>query len=75
MKQLDLHGIRHCNVKKEIIRFIEDNLNSTSMLEIIIGNSIEMCSLTQSVLDEYELKYYNGGYLGVKHGIITVHIE
>ncbi len=75
MQQLDLHGIRHNNVNKKVIRFIEDNFNSTDIIEIIIGNSKEMEKITTNVLDEYSLKYYTNGYLGVKQGIITVHMS
>jgi DNA-nicking Smr family endonuclease len=57
MKKLDLHGLKHEDVKRKVIHFIEDNWNSGEVVEIITGHSPKMKHLTADVLDEYNLKW------------------
>ena len=70
MKKLNLHGIKHGDVKRKVIHFVEDNWNSGKEIEIITGNSDKMRKLAIEILNEYNLYYrighmftYNKGYL------------
>lgn len=57
MKKLDLHRTRHDDVRRKVIRFIEDNWASGEEVEIITGNSQRMKGVVMIVLDEYNLDY------------------
>ena len=60
-KRLDLHGIRHADVKQLVIQFIEDNWESEEEdFEIITGHSANMKGIVLNVLDEYNLQYTVG---------------
>ena len=69
--KIDLHRVRHEDVRDKVIRFIEKNWASKLEAEIITGNSLVMKSLVMEVLDEYKLSYqigrmfdpYNKGYI------------
>lgn len=70
MEKLNLHGTKHENVTRKVIRFIENNWNSGEEIEIITGYSNKMQGLVIDVLKEYNLSYrigrefdYNKGYL------------
>lgn len=72
MEKLNLHGTKHENVTRKVIRFIEDNWDSGREIEIITGYSNKMQELVINVLEEYNLSYktgrefdYNKGYLVV----------
>jgi len=54
---LDLHGVRHEDVKPEVVRFVEKNWNSGVKGTIVTGHSIRMKVLVSEVLDEYKLVY------------------
>lgn len=71
MKELDLHGIKHENVRSMLIRFIEDLWLTGTSVEIITGNSPEMKAIVIEILKEYKLEYSDGGCLGVKTAVIT----
>jgi len=58
--KLDLHGIRHIDAKREVIRFIEDNWRSGDEIEIITGHSAVMKGIVINILDEYKLSYNVG---------------
>ncbi len=60
LHKLDLHGVRHDDVKSKVINFIEDNWNSEEDLEIITGHSSKMKGIVLNVLDEYKLPYTIG---------------
>ena len=53
-KQLDLHGVRHQDVKRLVENFV---LLNELPLRIITGNSPKMLSLVSEVLDRHEFKY------------------
>lgn len=73
MKKLDLHGMKHEDVRNEVIRFIEANWNENeSELEIVTGYSTTMKYLVRDVLNEYQLDYRDGDVLGVNQGFIRV---
>lgn len=71
MKTLDLHGIRHEDVRNILIRFIESLWLTGTEVEIVTGHSPQMKAIVIEVLGEYKLKYDDGGFLGVKPAIIT----
>jgi len=73
VKTLDLHGIRHAEVEREVIRFIEANWNTGNELKIIIGHSPVMQKLVVGVLDDYKLDYRIGNYLGFDKTFISVY--
>ncbi len=81
MKELDLHGIKHDDVKQEVIRFIEQNWDDGSLhdediedeaLEIVTGHSQPMRQMVIDILEEYELNYRVGDFLGVNTGFVRV---
>ena len=54
MKKLDLHGIKHEDVRAEVIRFVEDNFPAEEECKIVFGHSLVMWGLIKGVLDEYD---------------------
>jgi len=69
--KLDLHGVKHVDVKPMVIRFIEDLLRTKTVVEIITGHSPKMKAIVIEVLEEYKLEYSDGGFLGVNPAVIT----
>ena len=65
MDKLDLHGIKHEDVYKAVIQFIEKNWASGKEIQIITGHSAKMRSIVKEVLNEYEL-YYSAEELSPK---------
>lgn len=74
MKKIDLHYTRHRHVPSKLIRFIEDNWNTDTQVEIITGNSLRMKEIVKKVLDEYKLEYREGDFQGVNMGFIRTDI-
>jgi len=72
MKKLDLHGIKHKDVKQKVIRFIEDNWDIKEEIEIMTGNSKRMQGIVEEVLKEYKLEYKIGDFLGFNKSFIKV---
>ena len=72
MKKLDLHGVRHEDVKNEVHRFINANFNDEITLKIITGHSPKMVELVSKVLDGYRMSYRVGGYFGNQDATITI---
>ena len=72
MKKLDLHGIKHEDVRNEVIRAIESGWDSGEVLEIITGHSKEMKKLAKEVITEYDLPYKIGDELGINNNFIKV---
>ena len=60
--KLDLHGVKHHEVRNKVIRIVEDNWGEGLGVEIITGNSDEMKSIVGNVLDEYNLDYTVGTF-------------
>ena len=58
--RLDLHGVRHADVKEIVENFVLLHQNHMP-LEIIYGNSIKMYNLVTEVLDRLGVEY-NSGY-------------
>ena len=74
-KKLDLHGTRYDSAESKIIRFIEDNWDANSDLEIITGHSKEMKSIVIEILNEYKLKYRIGDFAGLNKGFIVISMD
>ncbi len=73
MKELNLHGVRHEDVKQKVIKFIEQNWDGDENgPEIVTGHSQDMRQLVIDVLGEYKLDYRVGDFLGVNTGFIRV---
>ena len=72
MDKLDLHRTRHPEVRRKVIRFIEDNWDSGKEIEIVTGYSSKMRSLVTEVLDEYDLSYTIGRELDHSKGYLVV---
>jgi len=72
--RLDLHRVRHENVPRIVVSFIEDHWNSRLEAEIITGNSPAMRKIVEDILKEYKLTYsigrlfdyFNSGYIVVR---------
>jgi len=67
---LDLHGVKHADVQREIDVFLYQQMQAQSTnVTIITGNSVKMKTLVQSVLAEYgmvgEDGFWNKGELPV----------
>ena len=60
MEKLDLHRIKHSEVKRKVIHFIEDSWGSGKEAEIVTGNSDIMRGIVINILDEYGLNYQIG---------------
>jgi len=79
MRSLDLHRIRHEDVRNLTIRFVEDNWDLLDILEgeieIITGHSKKMKEIVIEVLDEYHLSYYIGDELGLNKGFLKVRLD
>ena len=60
--KLDLHGVRHHEVRNKVIRIVEENWGEGMEVEIVTGNSDEMKSIVSNVLDEYNLDYKVGTF-------------
>ena len=69
--KLDLHGVRHHEVRNKVIRLVEDNWGEGLGVEIITGNSDEMKSIVGNVLDEYNLDYQVGTFFNPNTIITT----
>ena len=69
--KLDLHGVRHHEVRNKVIRLVEDNWGEGLNVEIVTGNSDEMKSIVGNVLDEYHLDYKVGTFFNPNTIITT----
>lgn len=75
MKELDLHGVRHEDVEREVIRFVEDNWGKGEAVRIITGHSIEMVKLVSGVLYSYQVPFMTRGHLGFDKTNIVVGLD
>jgi DNA-nicking Smr family endonuclease len=62
MVKIDLHGVRHADVRRVLIRFIEDHMYTADEGEVIYGYSTSMPALVREVADEYKLTYREGKF-------------
>ena len=66
--KLDLHQVRHEDVRGRCIEFVEANWDTGEEIHIITGYSDMMMELVIQVLKEYNLRYeegdcFNKGYI------------
>lgn len=57
MKELDLHGLYHHQVRDEVENFVLVNAKELP-LRIITGGSTFMKNLTQNILDKHKFEYH-----------------
>lgn len=55
--ELDLHGVRHAEVGRKVIRFVESHWNSDKEAKIITGHSRRMKVIVKDILNEYKLSW------------------
>ena len=60
MSRLDLHGFKHEDVPREVIRFVEDSWDCGDETTIVTGHSGRMKDIVIEVLEEYGLEYEAG---------------
>lgn len=72
MAKLDLHGMRHIDVRSSVIGFIEDNWDSEADLSIVTGHSPRMKGIVKEVIEEYKLDYKEGDFFGFNNATITI---
>lgn len=72
MKKLNLHGIKHKDVTRKVIHFIEDHWDSDEEVEIIVGNSNKMRKIVIAVLNEYSLCYRIGHMFTYDKGCLII---
>lgn len=69
MKKLDLHGVRHHEVRSMVICFVEKYWDTETEVEIVTGYSKRMKDIVMEVLDEYKLEY-SDKFMGFDRGYI-----
>jgi DNA-nicking Smr family endonuclease len=57
MKELDLHGLYHHQVRDEVENFVLLNAKELPV-RIIIGGSTRMKNLTENILHKHKFDYY-----------------
>ena len=53
---LDLHGVRHHDVKDDVIDFCYQHQGSIPLI-IICGNSVNMIKIVSQTLDDHQIEY------------------
>ena len=71
MKQLDLHGIKHSEVKILLDQFLWENMKSNQIeVEVITGHSEHMKKIVKDCIEDYMMKceedFLNKGKLIIK---------
>lgn len=56
MKELDLHGLYHHQVRDEVENFVLLNAKELPV-RIIVGNSFRMRNLTENILNKHNFEY------------------
>lgn len=73
MKTLDLHGTRHEDVEREVVKFVESCWGTAEEeAQIITGHSDRMRDLAIKILNEYDATVRIGGELGLDRTYIKV---
>lgn len=70
--KLDLHGVKHSDVQKEVDSFLWKNHDNIPV-QIVTGNSEKMKQEVIKVLKDYDYNYRIGDYLGINTGFIEVY--
>jgi hypothetical protein len=66
--QLDLHGIRHCDVDRKVENFILLNQTSTPLI-IICGNSQRMIDIVNHTVNRLCIQEYTMN----RYGVISIY--
>ena len=74
LRKIDLHNLRHNEVRSFLIRHIEDMWNSETDVQIITGHSMKMKEIVIEILKEYKLDYRIGDIFGSNQGFIKTTI-
>ena len=72
--KIDLHGVKHEDVKQKVIRFVEKYWNTDTRIQIVTGNSFAMKKEVIDVLKEYNLDYVIGDFFGFVNNYITTKV-
>jgi DNA-nicking Smr family endonuclease len=72
--RIDLHGVKHADVRQEVIRFVEKYWNTNTRIQIVTGNSPAMKKEVINVLKEYKLDYVIGDFFGFVSNYITTKV-
>jgi len=70
MEILDLHGIKHEDVKALVDSFININFNNLP-IEIITGNSVHMLKIVRKIVQSHELNMEPTNYINLGSYIIS----
>ena len=73
--KIDLHGIKHEDVKSVVIKFIESHWGSDKEGIIVYGNSDRMRTMVQEIIEEYNLNYKEGKFGDLTIISTTIHFE
>ena len=66
--------MKHEDVPRVVIRFVENNWASSTEIEIITGNSPKMKEIVIEVIQEYDLDFHVG-FMGLNTGRIVIDME
>lgn len=72
--RIDLHGVKHADVKQEVIAFVEKYWNTDTKIQIVTGNSTAMKKEVIAVLKTYGLDYIIGDFFGFVSNYITTKV-
>jgi|VirMetMinimDraft_7_1064189.scaffolds.fasta_scaffold396695_2 uncharacterized Zn finger protein len=72
ISKLDLHGVRHIDVQKEVDSFLWENHDNLPVI-IVTGNSNSMKTEVINVLKDYDYDYRIGDVLQINTGYIEVY--
>jgi DNA-nicking Smr family endonuclease len=72
--KIDLHGVKHADVRQEVISFVEKYWNTNTKIQIVTGNSPAMKKEVINVLKEYGLDYVIGDFFGFVDNYITTKV-
>jgi hypothetical protein len=77
MEEINLHGVNHEDVDREIDAYLNNNWSNKGLLidsfKVITGHSTQMRKEVIKVLDRYGLGYKIGGDLGVDDSYMIVY--
>ena len=68
--EIDLHGLRHEDVRRFLIKEIEYLRGTGTIVNVVTGHSTRMKKIAGEVLDEYKLSYQEGDWLGRNQGML-----
>ncbi len=57
---IDLHGLKHEDVKRELIKKIEKHWDQNCDIKVVTGHSKQMRAIAMEVIEEYRLDWEEG---------------